>query len=267
MRKTPPAAAPAAAPAPAVRRRAAATASVSAPTENFRSRVAADKRERMRERLIEATLQAYAGSTPGLRPVIDDVVRVAGVSRGSFYKYFDSIEEILPELGQRMADEMVDTFQRLSGDIADPAVRTAVGPLLSLCRSAMDPTHVACTASVDFGAYFGTGRLHGMAVTDQLLAARQAGVLRFDSLEAAIDLAIGTTMEGSRRVQRMPRLDPGYAAALAVGVLCGLGMARGAARRAADQAWQLLMQRCAALPWWRPAQIQAAEGTHGEPPR
>ncbi|CAN7759166.1 TetR/AcrR family transcriptional regulator [Pseudorhodoferax sp. LjRoot39] len=263
MRKTPPAATP----VPAPRRRAATVAAVQAPDQDFRSRVAAEKRERMRERLVEATLQAYAGSTPGLRPVIDDVVRVAGVSRGSFYKYFDSIEEILPELGQRMADDMVDTFQRLFGDIADPAVRIAVGPLLSLCRSAMDPTHVACTASVDFGAYFATGRLHGMVVTDQLLAARQAGVLHFESLEAAIDLAIGASMEGSRRVQRLPRLDAAYATALARGVLCGLGMTRAAARRAADQAWQLLMQRCATLPWWRPAQIQAADGAPAEPLR
>ena len=229
--------------------------------DDFRSRVAAQKRERMRERLIEATLQAYAGSTPGLRPVIDDVVRVAGVSRGSFYKYFDSIEDILPELGQRMADEMVDAFQRLFGDVADPALRIAAGPLLSFCRSAMDPTHVACTESVDFVAYFEHGRLHGMTVTDQLLAARQAGVLCFDSLEAAIDLVTGATMEGSRRVQRAPRLNVVHAQALTVAILCGLGMARASAQTAADQAWQLLMARCADLPWWRPGQLQPIDAS------
>lgn len=255
MRKTPPA--PVTVTAASKHGRPAAPAS-----EDFRIRLAAEKRERMRERLIEATLQAYAGSTPGLRPVIDDVVRVAGVSRGSFYKYFDSIEDILPVLGQRMADEMVDAFQRLFGDVADPALRIAAGPLLSFCRSAMDPTHVACTASVDFVAYFGQGRLHGMTVTDQLLAAREAGVLEFDSLDAAIDLVTGATMEGSRRVQRAPRLNVAHAKALTVAILCGLGMARAAAPRAAEQAWQLLMERCADLSWWRPAQIQTVDDSN-----
>lgn len=255
------------APAAALRRPAAPPADASPAAEDFRSRVAAEKRVRMRERLVDATLQAYAGSAPGLRPVIDDVVRVAGVSRGSFYKYFDSIEDILPELGQRMADEMVTTFQRLLGDVADPAVRTAAGPLLSFCRSAMDPAHVACTSSVDFDVYFGTGQLHGMAVTDQLQAARQAGVLRFESLEAAIDLAVGATLEGSRRVQRMPKLDTVHALALTAGILCGLGMARAPAQRAANEALRLLLQRCADLPWWRPAQIQRADGTQGAGPK
>ena len=38
--------------------------------------------------------------------MIDDVVRAAGVSRGAFYWYFDTLDEAIETLGRRMADEI-----------------------------------------------------------------------------------------------------------------------------------------------------------------
>jgi len=232
---------------------------------DFRTRVAADKRARMRERLLDATIAAYAGSAPGVTPVIDDVIRVAGVSRGSFYKYFQSLDEILPELGQRMAEEMVTTYEQLFGDVADPAVCAAGGPLLTLSRAAMEPARVAFTSRVDFVQYFARDDLHGMAVKARLLQAREAGALRFESLDAAIDFAVGAALEGARRVMHAPGLDPAYVRQLTVMVLRGLGMSEAGASRAADKAWQLLMQRAAQLPWWQSAKVIDASGRTRRP--
>ncbi|MDB5868492.1 MAG: hypothetical protein JWP96_824 [Polaromonas sp.] len=225
---------------------------------DFRTRVGAQKRARMRERLLAATFEAHAGSAPGTRPVIDDVIRVAGVSRGTFYKYFESLDEILPELGQRMAEEMVATYQQLFGDVADPAVRTAGGPLLALSRAAMEPARVAFTSKVDFVQYFNHGDLHGMEVKTCLLQAREAGALNFDSLDAAIDFSIGAVLEGTRRIQHAPGLDAAYAQQLTVMILRGLGMEPVAAGQAAAQAWQVLTKQSAALAWWQPGKLMNA---------
>jgi AcrR family transcriptional regulator len=232
--------------------------SVDVPAD-FRSRVGAEKRGRMRERLLAATFDAYAGSAPGIRPVIDDVVRVAGVSRGTFYKYFESLDEILPELGQRMAEEMVTTYSQLFGDVADVAVRAAGGPLLTLSRAAMEPARVVFTSKVDFVAYFNRDDLHGMAVTACLQEARAAGVLAFASLDAALDFTSGATQGGAVRAMHAPMLDPVYAQHLTAMVLHGLGMPSADAQQAAATAWQVLMERAAELPWWQPAKLLAAQ--------
>lgn len=226
---------------------------------DFRSRVGAEKRGRMRERLLAATFDAYAGSAPGTRPVIDDVVRVAGVSRGTFYKYFESLDEILPELGQRMAEEMVATYSQLFGSVADVAVRAAGGPLLTLSRAAMEPARVVFTSKVDFVAYFDRDDLHGMAVTACLREARAAGLMAFASLDAALDFTIGATQAGAQRIVHAPRLDPAYAQQLTAMVLHGLGMPLADAQQAVLTAWQVLMAHSAELPWWKPAKLLAAQ--------
>ncbi len=271
---------------------AAAQPPVDVPAD-FRSRVGAEKRGRMWEigivapvakertgyptqkpealmtRLIESctlpgdwVLDAYAGSAPGTRPVIDDVVRVAGVSRGTFYKYFESLDEILPELGQRMAEEMVATYSQLFGEasgIADVAVRAAGGPLLTLSRAAMEPARVVFTSKVDFVAYFDRDDLHGMAVTACLREARAAGLMAFASLDAALDFTIGATQAGAQRIVHAPRLDPAYAQQLTAMVLHGLGMPLADAQQAVLTAWQVLMAHSAELPWWKPAKLLAAQ--------
>src|ERR1700692_137964 len=84
-----------------------------AASEDFRVRVAAQKRDRMRARLIAATKDAYVAGGAERTPVVEDVIRQAGVSRGTFYKYFDSLDEILAEIGYAVAGEMLATYDRL----------------------------------------------------------------------------------------------------------------------------------------------------------
>src|SRR5690606_20562906 len=84
---------------------------------DHRARVAGQKRERMRERLIDATMAAYLGCEAGRHPVVDDVIRLAGVSRGSFYKHFDAIDEVFAVIGRRMAQEMLASYGRLAAPL------------------------------------------------------------------------------------------------------------------------------------------------------
>jgi len=62
----------------------------------------------MRARLLGATMDVCAVANSQGPAVIDDVIRAAKVSRGTFYKHFDSLEQALAELGAQLADETVE---------------------------------------------------------------------------------------------------------------------------------------------------------------
>jgi AcrR family transcriptional regulator len=161
--------------------------------EDFRVRAAADKRERMRARLIEATMDAFLDVGPGVQPVIDDVIRAADVSRGSFYKYFNSLDEVLAEIGRNMADEMLTSVDHLFAGVDDAAVRIAAGPLMAMARAAMEPRHAAFIARVDFIEFLAGEDPRALIVKQGLSDGRAQGRLKFESLDAAIDLVVGVS--------------------------------------------------------------------------
>lgn len=220
--------------------------------DDFRVRAAAEKRDRMRARLIAATMEAYADAGSGRAPVIDDVIRAADVSRGTFYKYFDSLDEVLADIGQHMAGEMLSSFERLFADVDDAAVRTAAGPLMAMARAAMEPRHAAFIARVDFIDFVGGADPRSLIVERCLAEGRAQGRLKFESLDAAVDLVIGVSLEGARRVLKTGQLSGATIRETATLVMLGLGLTRKAAEKAVAAAWQHLQRSAGQLHWWKP---------------
>src|SRR4030095_10645030 len=75
-------------------------------SQDHRPRVAAERRERMRSRLLSSALQLVAAQGPSSTS-IDDVIAAAEVSRGTFYKYFPSPEALVQELAFEVAKDLV----------------------------------------------------------------------------------------------------------------------------------------------------------------
>lgn len=219
---------------------------------DHRVRVAEHKRERMRERLIEATLAAYAECAAGRHPVVEDVIRIAEVSRGSFYKHFDAIDEVFAVIGRRMAHEMLSSYSHLAAPLPDGAARVALGPLMALLRAAMEPSHGAFIARVDFIDYLAGDEPRAHVVGLSLRHGRECGALHFRSPDAAIDLLIGACLEGSRRILRTRQVDIAAVHELTAMVLRGLGVEAAESEHAVAQAWQRLQDEAATLPWWKP---------------
>lgn len=222
------------------------------PEADHRHRVARQRRARMRERLIAATMDVYSQSTGGRRPVVDDVIRAAHVSRGTFYKYFDTLDEVLSEIGRGMASDMLQSFDRLFGPLDDGAVMLATGPLMALVRAAMDPAHGAIISDADLIDRISGDDPRRQLVFRSLNHGWEQGVFQFDSIEAAFDLVIGTSVEGARRISRTGQLDGAYIREAVLMLLLGLGMKRPAARRAVATAWQRLQDASEHLHWWKP---------------
>lgn len=92
---------------------------------DHRARVGHARREKMRERLIEAATLVFAEIGPEAQ--IEDVVRQAGVSRGTFYNYFRSTEELLHAAVDALASEMVVIVGAACDEAAAPPEQFADG--------------------------------------------------------------------------------------------------------------------------------------------
>jgi AcrR family transcriptional regulator len=217
---------------------------------DFRVRVAQAKRERMRQRLLLAAQEVYLPGERRELAVIEDVVRKAGVARGTFYKYFDSLEEVLEALGREMAVEMLDTVARIFGDVDDAAVRVAAGPLITLARAAMEPRWGAFVSRIDYVDEVSQRNLLDSVVTASLVRAQKAGALKFSSIAAATDMIVGATIEATRRLVHGQQQNQAYIKELTTLCLVGLGMTPSAAARAVRKAWDHINDNAAQLSWW-----------------
>jgi AcrR family transcriptional regulator len=95
-------------------------------TEDHRQRVAAERRERMRARLLASAMKLVASKGPAAMS-IDDVISAAEVSRGTFYKYFSSPEELVRELAVDIANELIKMAEPVVQRYDDPAERVSCG--------------------------------------------------------------------------------------------------------------------------------------------
>ncbi|CUH64526.1 transcriptional regulator BetI [Thalassovita gelatinovora] len=93
---------------------------------NHRTRVGQQRRERTRSRLIQAATLVFAERGPEAAQ-IDHIIQQAGVSRGTFYNYFQSTDELLIEAKNALAEEMVIMVSEASDPSAPHAQRLAAG--------------------------------------------------------------------------------------------------------------------------------------------
>ena len=85
----------------------------------------------MRARLLDAGLATIAArGVAGTS--IDEIISVAQVSRGTFYKYFDSVTVLAAQLAQELAHELALLVDPLVTEQPDPALRVAIGSRMML---------------------------------------------------------------------------------------------------------------------------------------
>jgi len=105
---------------------------------DHRVRVAAERRERMRARLVESALAVFVDKGVGAS-VIQEVISKAEVSQGTFYKYFRTNEELLHAVAEELSNELILSIEGAVNPLADPAVRVAHGIRLYLHQARSFP--------------------------------------------------------------------------------------------------------------------------------
>ena len=226
------------------RRRTPGTAKV----VNFRTRNAQVKREKMLARLLSATMEVCADTNRRSSAVIDDVVRAAGVSRGAFYWYFDTLDEAIETLGRRMADEIGAETSALFRTVPSPVLRAALGGQVMMSRASMDAVWAAYLSNVhvllDDSKFVSRVRRN-------VEAGRAAGEFQFESVKAAVDFQIGAVLAA---VRRCTTESPPSAVLIEMNVLIlrGLGVKTSMAQEMASEAARIVNEvGPEKLPWWR----------------
>ncbi len=226
-------------------------------SEDHRVRVAKIRRERMTERLLQATMECYADHVLAGPPSVDEVIVRADVSRATFYKYFVSVDEAIERRASDLVDEMIESLKHLVGDQKRPVMLFTISVHLFLMRSVLDRTWAAFVAHSDMlraeGALFN-------GITRHLAEASANGEVRFDDAVAARTLAIGAMREAIRSNARSADIRREFVDGMMSMILIGLGVEREEASALVTEA--TIFIRGAApdrLGWWRDPWLQPRE--------
>lgn len=198
-------------------------------SKDHRPRVAAERRARMRMRLIESAMLVFAQKGTGAT-VIPDVVAAAEVSQGSFYNYFRTNEELLAAVSEEISNEMVRLIEPAAGGIDDPALRiaTAIRCYLHIARSYRIVARFFSSAGLSLVSN------KSSAIFEQLppdiKEGQKRGVFDAGPLDVAVDLVMGA---GLLAVHRMAhgRTARDYPEKIVFAMLRSLGLDAAAAAR------------------------------------
>lgn len=200
---------------------------------DFRVRVAAEKRQRMRQRLLAATLDACSGPGGPAAAVIDDIVGAAGVSRGAFYRHFASLDEAVTALVDSLVEEIVTAAQTTFPDVADAALGCALGTQLLLRRAAGDREWAGFVART--GLLLDAAPLR--AVLERTIRhGASNGAFAIGPIELAVDAVAGILLAGIRRLHGNPAAGAAYILDLSIILLQALGVPPDTACRTAETA-------------------------------
>jgi len=202
-------------------------------TTDHRSRVGAERRERMRARLIESALLVFTqhGVDAG---VIDKVIKTAEVSRGTFYNYFRTNEELFVAVATEVSNEILRIVDPIVQTQPDPAARVACGIRLVIGLARENPL------LAEFLVRGGQSALrYGSLVTEVVPRDIELGIadgqFQIDDRRLAFDLLLGPVHMAFHSVLTAGVGDD-YAGNLARGVLLSLGVPQATAEELCTRA-------------------------------
>lgn len=165
---------------------------------DHRTRVAAERRERMRARLVETALAVFAEKGVGAS-VIQEVIAVAGVSQGTFYNYFRTNEELLFAVAEELSNELIHLIEAKVNTLEDPAARIATGVRLYLYKARAFPLFARFVART--GMHLASPhQLIYKYVPNHLNEGIQSGRFQLVPIDVALDLISGQALAAIARL-------------------------------------------------------------------
>jgi len=150
---------------------------------DHRTRVGKERSARTETRILEAALRVFADMGPDA-PKIDDFVQAAGISRGTFYNHFESVEELLDATSEWTTREVTHAIEEAIDGLEGPALRMGVGLRLFFAHAQSDPVWCRFVARV--------WKVGGIELpTRDIAAGLSRGVFRAPSARAARDMLLG----------------------------------------------------------------------------
>lgn len=208
------------------------------PARDHRVEVAEKKRLLMRTKLIDATMRVFANQT-GTPPVIDDVIREAKVSRGTFYNYFNSLDEVQAVIGHDLSNQMTTEILPIYDVLTDPLERFSVGFRLFLTRAMIDHKWAGFVTRTDAWAQ---DTLVDRYMSTDLRRGNESGQFRIDDVSVAADFLKGASANGIQSLRRGVSDPVRYIDAAVRMALTSLGCSASASSRGVDFSAQYLKE-------------------------
>ena len=162
--------------------------------EDHRVRVGAERRNKTRLLLLESALGVLHDKGPDAA-VIEDFIAAAGVSRGTFYNYFDTTSELLLALATEMSNEVLATVDPIVLSCTTPVERFSTGTRLYMQMATRYPLWGSFLNRV--GTRIATrGQLIEKYLTRDLTEALAAGLIQVDNVLVARDMVLGSIFYG-----------------------------------------------------------------------
>jgi AcrR family transcriptional regulator len=194
-----------------------------------RTSVAARRRAEMEKHLFSVTLELLAKKPPS-EISINDVIGQANVSRGTFYKYFDSLAQVFIALSARLAEDLAPTADRFIAGGPDAATRIATGTRFVLHFARRAPLCGKLIVQSGWPVAHSASTYLGFLQRDVELAMMQGAFEKMHGSVAA-HLIVGPMLGGIQTMLDGPSI-PDYAEQLTLRILLSLGMNRAAAEQA-----------------------------------
>ena len=103
-----------------------------------RAEIGREKRARTRAQVLAAASALFARQAVE-SVTVDDVVREAGVAKGTFYVHFKDLRELMAAVADELVKAIDDLLQPIRLSIDDPALRIAYGCSCFIDRALADP--------------------------------------------------------------------------------------------------------------------------------
>lgn len=198
--------------------------------EDHRPKVAAQRRERMRARLVQSALTLVASN--GIAATsIDEIISHAEVSRGTFYKYFTAPADLIDTTAKLVTNELLRVVDPLVLQHDAPDERVATGMRLSLAIATQHPVVGAFVSRLGW-PNMPTDQLALVFLPRDLRLGMQQGCFNKMEMSAALNLTIGMVM-GSIHAMLSGKTPTDYAETVTQMVLQGLGVDAQRARHCA----------------------------------
>ena len=189
---------------------------------------AALKRQRTRAAILLAAFRLI-GEERGDFQRVEDFCTAAGVSRGTFYNYFSSIETLYEALANELSQDFDSAVHSAMESMRTAAERTAAAVRYYMQAAIDNPRWGWAMVHTSLG-----GDVFGPEVSARAKSTIQEGIrageFTIGSAELGKALVLGTGLAGTLDIVR-GRADPDYPQEMARHVLIGLGAEAGLAER------------------------------------
>ena len=159
---------------------------------NHRTRVGRERSARTETKILAAALGVFAEKGPDA-PKIDDFVAAAGISRGTFYNHFDSVDALRTATSAWTTRERIRSIERALDPLEGPVLRFGVGLRLFFAAAQADRVWSLFVARV--------WNMDGLELpVRDLEEGFRRGLFRAPSLDAMRDVLFGAVREALLRI-------------------------------------------------------------------